>query len=274
MTDAGTLAGALANLPSGMAAVARVVQGVLIHRDWARAYGVSFTPDRLEDQHVRSAGQRLTRIFALDSAPLDRARPPERRSVGTCRDFTLLSVAILRAHGIPARARCGFGAYFSKLYEDHWVVEYRRADAWVLADAQIDSVQANVLKPAFDLLDVPRDKFVIAFDAWQQARSGKADPERFGIFDMRGLWFIAGNVVRDFAALNKVEMLPWDVWDAMADRDRPISDSELALFDRLADLCSDPDETFGELRALYEGDARLRVPKTVFNAVSNRPESV
>jgi hypothetical protein len=28
--------------------------------------------------------------------------------------------------------------------------------------------------------------------------------------DLRGLWFIAGNVVREVAALDKMEMLPWD----------------------------------------------------------------
>ena len=35
---------------------------------------------------------------------------------------------------------------------------------------------------------------------------------KYGIFDLRGLWFVAGNVMRDFAALNNMEMLPWDVW--------------------------------------------------------------
>jgi hypothetical protein len=34
---------------------------------------------------------------------------------------------------------------------------------------------------------------------------------------MHGLWFIAGNLVRDAAALNKREML-WNVWDTMRDR--------------------------------------------------------
>ena len=28
---------------------------------------------------------------------------------------------------------------------------------------------------------------------------------------MRGLWFIAGNLIRDAAALNNMETLPWDV---------------------------------------------------------------
>ncbi len=36
----------------------------------------------------------------------------------------------------------------------------------------------------------------------------------------------------------------------------------------------EPDASFGELRQLYEGDQRLRVPPTVFNAVLNRPEAI
>ena len=46
----------------------------------------------------------------------------------------------------------------------------------------------------------------------QLCRAGQANPDLFGVFDMHGMWFIRGNVVRDLAALNKVELLPWDCW--------------------------------------------------------------
>jgi hypothetical protein len=63
-------------------------------------------------------------------------------------------------------------------------------------------------------LDVPRDRFLVAGDAWLQCRAGQADLSRFGIqfAGLRGLWFVAGSIVRDVAALNGAEMLPWDVW--------------------------------------------------------------
>ena len=85
----------------------------------------------------------------------------------------------------------------------------------MLVDAQIDDVQRAILDPDFDLMDVPRDRFMVAGEAWAQCRSGHAEPDAFGIFDMRGLWFVAGNLLRDLAALNDREMLPWDVWGAM-----------------------------------------------------------
>jgi hypothetical protein len=46
------------------------------------------------------------------------------------------------------------------------------------------------------------------------------------------------------------------------------------LFDRLAELTLDADRRFGEIRALYDADERLRVPATVFNAVLNRQDPV
>jgi hypothetical protein len=86
----------------------------------------------------------------------------------------------------------------------------------VLVDAQFDEVWRNKLSIEHDILDVPRDRFLVAADAWTQCRAGNADPGKFGIgfVHMHGLWYIAENLVRDLAALNKIEPLPWDVWGA------------------------------------------------------------
>jgi hypothetical protein len=276
MTSLGAHRPLVDGLPGEIGAVARVVQGLLLHEHWAPSYGVTLTDEQRAGSQLRPVARLLDRVLALDPQPLATARPPERRVVGVCRHFALLSVALLRAHAVPARARCGFGAYFSAgRFEDHWVCERRdAAGRWVLADTQIDDVQHAALRPDFDLLDVPRDRFVIAGDAWARCRAGDADPARFGIFDLRGLWFVAGNVLRDAAALCGMEMLPWDVWGAMRGPDQPLDDATLAFVDRVAELTRDPDARGDELRALYAGDDRLRVPATVFNAALGRPEVV
>jgi hypothetical protein len=125
-------------------------------------------------------------------------------------------------------------------------------------------------------MDVPRDQFVVAADAWTQCRSGKADPAKFGIFvgEQRGLWFIAAELIRDVAAFSKMEMLPWDGWGAMPHRGQQLDAGQLAFFDRLAALTAGTDASHGELRSLYEKDERVRVPKTVFNALLNRLEPI
>jgi hypothetical protein len=191
----------------------------------------------------------------------------------------LLLVAMLRAKGIPTRGRRGFAAYFNPGYfEDHVVCEYwNAADArWIRLEPQSDEVWRQMLTIDFDVLDVPPDRFVIAADAWVRCRAGDADQSNFGIFkgDLRGLWFIAGNLVHDVAALNKMEMLQWDVWGAMPPPNQPLQDDQLALFDQLAALTRAPDSSFAELRRLYDKDDRLHVPATVFNAVLNRPEAI
>jgi hypothetical protein len=277
MTYAGVYAPLFEELPRDVAALADIVQGLLMHEHWAPRYGAALSDERRRESHIRAVAPMLERLFAHDDRRLSAPRPVEARLVGVCRHFTLLLVAMLRAQGIPARARCGFGSYFNAgRFEDHWVCEYWDAAEvrWVLADAQIDDLQRTVLKPDFDTLDVPRDRFIIAGDAWTQCRAGKADPSAFGIFAMRGLWFIAGNLIRDAAALNNMEMLPWDVWGAMARSDQPLENDRLVLSDRLASLTHAPDATLTDLRGLYEGDERLRVPVLVFNAMLNRPETI
>ncbi|WP_437690296.1 transglutaminase-like domain-containing protein [Sorangium sp. So ce176] len=277
MTSAGAHAPRLDGLPRDVPSLVRVVQGLLLHQHWAQAYGVELSDERRDESHLRPVDRMLDRLLALDDRPLSAARPLETRLVGVCRHFTVLLTALLRARGVPARARCGFAGYFNPgTFVDHWVCEHwNAAEArWVLVDAQLDDAQRAALQPDFDLLDVPRDRFVVAGDAWAKGRAGEADPMKFGFLDEGGLWFIAGNVARDLAALNGMEMLPWDDWSAMVGPDEPLRDDQLAQLDRLAALTRSPDARFAELRAAYEGDERLRVPATVFNAVLNRQDTI
>lgn len=277
MTSAGDHASSFDALPPDLAGLARVAQGLYVHEHMTADYGVALSDERRSEVHLRSTAQRLGCLLAGNGQPLSVTRPANARLIGNCRHFTVLLVAMLRAQGVPARARCGFGDYFEPgKFIDHWVCERWNAAElrWTLVDAQIDDLQRAKFTIDFDLLDVPRDRFVIAGDAWTLCRTGKAEPAQFGILDMSGLWFIAGNLVRDVVALNNMEMLPWDVWGAMPRPDQPLQAGQLALFDGLAALTHEPDVSFAELHALYDCDDRLRVPAAVFNAVLNRSESL
>jgi hypothetical protein len=276
MTDPGRLGALFDGLPTDIADLAQVVQGLVLHEHWSSAYGVTLAPERRAQAHLRSVEAMLETMMALDDRPLTEARDLETRLIGNCRDFSLLAAAMLRHQGAPARPRCGFGTYFdSGRLVDHWVCECWDASEgrWRLVDAQIDAFQASRLKPDFDVLDTPRDRFVIAGDAWVQARSGRLDPKLCGIMDMWGLWFIGGNVIRDAAALAKMEMLPWDSWGAMVEPDEESSPQDLAFLDAVAAQTIDPDSA-PAVRRLYERDERLRVPPMIFNAILNRTEVV
>jgi hypothetical protein len=219
-----------------------------------------------EDANLRFVSKQLARIKEMDESPLTSARPFESRLGGTCRDFTVMLCAMLRYRGTPARARCGFGAYFEPdSYADHWVCEYWDADEkrWMMIDAQLDAFQREELQIKFNPLDVPADKFLPAGKAWQLYRSGRADPDRFGIFDMHGLWFIRGNVVRDLASLNRMELLPWDIWGIIEGEDVDISEKDMAFLDHVAALTLSDKNSFAELTSIYKEDPRVRVPSVI-----------
>lgn len=279
MTEPGKHAGALSSLPEDVGAIVRIVQGLAVHQYVAAHYDVTLSEERTRESHLRKVDRVLDRLFEIDPKPLTIARPASKRVVGVCRQFTLLMTAMLRAKGIPARGRCGFGSYFNPGYfEDHWVCEYWNTarQRWTLVDAQLDEAWRREGGIEFDVMDVPRDTFIVAADAWMQCRSGRADASRYGIFvnEMRGLWFIAGDLIRDAAALCKMEMLPWDVWGAIPGAAQPLDDEELAFFDQLAELTSGDDGALSELQHRFAFDERLRVPERVFNAIRGEIEAV
>jgi hypothetical protein len=276
MTEPGDASALLEPLPNDPAALSRIIQGLAIYDVVARDfYGFESPPDRLSEIHLRPIAKRLARIIDLDDQPLHVARRPEHRVLGRCNAFALLLVTMLRAKGVPARSRCGFAAYLNPPnFEDHWVCEYwdARERRWRLADPQIDEVWRGRLDIRFDTLDLPRTQFLTAAEAWRRCRSGEAE-ERFGISfaGLRGLWFVAGSLIRDMAALNKMEMAPWDVWGAQP---RPGEEFDLAFFDELAALTRAPDDSFADMRRRYAEDDELTVTPTVFNALRERREAV
>ena len=88
------------------------------------------------------------------------------------------------------------------------------------------------------------------------------------------LWVIAGSLVRDVAALNKMEMPPWDVWGAQPSSGQSLSNEQLTFFDHFAEITREPDASFEDLLALYAKDDRLRVPTTVSNALLKVAEAI
>jgi len=261
ISNPGAYASVFNALPTQIEELVKVVQGTTIHPFWTEEYGLKLPPERKDEVQLRTMERRLGRTLELDPRPLNEARAVDKKLVGNCRDHSLLLVAMLRQQGIAARARCGFGAYFMpNLYVDHWVVEYWNLteQRWVLVDAQLDALQYKALHITFNPLDVPRDQFIVGGRAWQMCRSGLADAKSFGIFDMNGLDFIRGNLLRDVASLNKVELLPWDCWGLILKED--LDDAEdLALVDRLAELTAGDVPDPLTVRSAYESDPRLRM---------------
>jgi len=285
ITDPGEYADLFGDLPGTVPDLCAVIQGLLVHFAFLGFYGLKMEEERKRDRDLRYVHRLLARIVELDSRPLTVPRPPEKRLVVCCRDYATLLCAVLRHQGLPARARCGFARYFHGprstpgFQVDHWVCEYWNADEqrWVLVDAEVGEDERAFCHVEVEALDVPRDQFLVAGKAWQMCRQEGADPDSFGLApdDEHGLWYVQSQLVRDLAALNKRELLCWDCWAlGDADPDRPPSGDEFALLDRVAMLTQAGPEAFAEMRALYEGDPRLRVPAVVKSYTMAGPRMV
>lgn len=272
ITDPGEHMGLFADLPGTIDGLCRVVHGVYIHYMEGEMYDYEIPEERLPEINSRYVEKMLTRIVALDARPLTEPRPPEKRLVGCCRDAATLFCAMARHQGIPTRARVGFAAYFTEpgpdFNDSHEIAEVWDSSekCWRLVDPERDglSIQKNNIQ--FDVHDVPRDQFLVAGKAWQMCRTGEVDPNRFGLFgfgDMKGLWFIRGNLILDLAAQNKRELLLWDSWGLMSKDMETYTKEEWRLLDKVAVLTQAGNEAFTEMRTIYEEEAGLKVPRMV-----------
>jgi hypothetical protein len=149
-SDPGRYAALLDTLPTDIRELTAVARNVLVHF-WAA--GITFTGDRLAEVDHRW----VDRILATDqerfAAPLAIERPQPQRVAGCCRDFTLLTVAALRHHGVPARSRVGFAGYLQPDFrDDHVIVDYWDGGRWVFVDPMLEPDPGR----GFDGWDVPR----------------------------------------------------------------------------------------------------------------------
>jgi hypothetical protein len=253
-TDPGSMRHLLAGLPDDPAALATIIGGVLMHRDWAGRFGFTLPEERRAEANTRDVSAILARLGSLE------ARAPEERLAVTCRDFVVLLCAMLREAGVPARARAGFAGYFTDgFFDDHWATEVWDGARWQLVDAQVASAAPGTYTAAaLDPLDVPRDGFLVGGQAWRECRSGLRDPARFGVSvaGLTGMWEVQGNVLRDLACLNRVEPLPWDDWGLIPVHYDRLPPADVALIDRLAEVSADggPPERAAEA---YRSDPRV-----------------
>lgn len=241
------------------------IQGLLIH-DYYGGVLYGETPPGFESASRRtlSVRDRLAAIKSIEPAPLDRERPLSKRSVGTCRDYALLLCGFLRHHGIPARVRCGFAAYFQTGgFEDHWICEaWNDGDnRWIRVDAQLDVAHCKALSIQFSPLELPKEVFLTADEAWMTVRTGRDDERRFGKEELTGLWFMLVNLIRDFLALQGRVTSAWDGWRQLPQAFRAPVENTILIADHIADIT----------RALECPGVTIDIPSDVVTLVDNFP---
>jgi Transglutaminase-like superfamily len=246
----------LAAVPADLPALAAMVRNVVVHY---RASGIEFAPERLAEIDNRWIDRLLAADRSRFDTPLEAPRPEADRVAGCCRDHTLLSVSALRAHGVPARSRVGFAAYFTPgFHHDHVITEYWDGERWVCADTELEPTWSW----PFDRLDLPLGPgvFETAAQVWTAYRRGQLEVEQYGVdvgLPIRGNWFVRNYVLMELAHRQRDELLLWDNWGPMSDR----LDGDLSLIDDVAALllAADNGDEAAEQRLSewYAEDSRL-----------------
>ncbi|WP_420113983.1 transglutaminase domain-containing protein [Pseudactinotalea sp.] len=247
--------------PPGLSAVAR---NVIVHY---RSEGLDLPAVTSEDINLRWIERMLATDQERHGTPLTEPRAETARLQGCCRDHTLLCVATLRTHGVPARSRIGYAGYFHRnWFADHVVVEAWLEGRWRRFDPEIGA--------GFEALPVPMDMptaelgssgFVTAAQVWVGHRAGAVDADRYGVDPvnllLRGERYVFDEVIYEIAHRFGDELLLWDGWGRIGIPGTPVTDEDAAWMDEIAALllAADAGDLDAEARLLerYRTDAGL-----------------
>ena len=187
----------------------------------------------------------------------------------TCRGQAILLASILKAKGIPARARSGFAPYikYDGVAYDHWITEYYdyNKDRWVLVDADEHCPDHEM---GFDLNDIPNDRFLFGANAWLGIRNGKikensilyaSDPPTLGLkAAIRGLFY-------DFHSLMNDEIIFLHIPKYICEKNYKLNEEELIELDNLAKLILEPDKNFDKLFKIWNTNTKFRIMQGALN---------
>jgi len=186
-----------------------------------------------------------------------------------CREQAILLASILKAKGIPARVRSGFAEYvnsYEKRAGDHWITEYYNAkeEKWTLVDADM-YFNDDILKEYnidFNLLDIPREKFIFGAEAYLGLRENKLKPEQIYYSSSPltiGIAAAIHGLFYDFHSLMNDEIIFLHLPKYILDKQFELSEEEYYELDELAKLMLEPDKNFDSLYYLWENSEKFRI---------------
>ncbi|GAA2543447.1 transglutaminase-like domain-containing protein [Winogradskya consettensis] len=253
----------LAELPSDVPSLAAAIRNLVVHY---RASEIAFSDERLREIDSRWVDRLLAHDQERFPGSLLAPRPEQDRIAGCCRDFTLLSVAALRVHGVPARSRVGFADYLEPgFHSDHVITEWWDGTRWHAVDVEFDPEWGMPVDP----LDVPLGPGGLrpASQVWTAYRRGDIDVNKCGVGGaenpLRGAWFVRNYVLNEIAHRYGDELLLWDTFGVQSLE----LDGDLTLIDEVAALvtAADAGDASAEQRLehRYRNDPRLHPGPTV-----------
>jgi hypothetical protein len=247
LSDPGLWARLFDEIEPTIVEVSAAARNLVVHY---RAFAHELPEHSRDDISLRWMEAILGADQSRHGAPLTNDRQIDQRVQGCCRDHSLVAVAALRHHGLPARSRVGFASYFSPTWHhDHVIVETWLDGRWRRFDPEIESPRPGLEDPS-DVPHGPTSPFLTAAQVWLGHREGSLDVTSFGVDEGVGIdgdWFVHGYIIREVAHRFGDELLLWDVWGAMHSDLTEAPPADLTLIDEIADLSIRADD--GDLHA-------------------------
>lgn len=221
-----------------------------------------------EDDLFPTASSMLHELLRKDNNYCNERKAEDKIHV-TCRRQAILLASILKAKGYSVRVRSGFAKYVNPSLAkagDHWITEYYdvQKEKWILVDADMyfDEETLNDYHIDFNLLNIPREKFIFGAEAYLGLRNNKykneeiyyaSNPLTLGIkAALRGLFY-------DFHSLMNDEIIFLHTPKYIRDKNFELSEEEYLELDELATLMLNVDSNFEKLLEIWESNEKFRI---------------
>lgn len=235
---------------------------------WGDMTKVPITRLDYEEDYFPTAQSMIAELLRKNSNYSIKREAKDKINI-TCRGQAILLASILKAKGIPARARSGFAPYikYDGINYDHWITEYydENENRWRLVDADEHCPDHEM---GFDLNNIPYDKFIFGANAYLGLRQKTIKPESILYSSnpvtlgmkaaLRGLFY-------DFHSLMNNEIIFLHVPKYIKDKDFELSEEEYLELDELARLMLNPNENFKELKEIWNTNIKYRIMQGALN---------
>lgn len=229
---------------------------------WGDMTKVSITRLDYEEDYFPTAQSMIAELLRKNPNYNSKREAKDKIHI-TCRGQAILLASILKAKGIPARARSGFAPYikYDGISYDHWITEYydEKNKTWKLVDADEHCPDHEM---GFDLNNIPYDKFVFGANAYLGLRKNEinpktilyaSDPVTLGMkAAIRGLFY-------DFHSLMNDEIIFLHIPKYIKDKDFELTEQEYLELDELANLMLNPNVNFKKLKDIWENKLKYRI---------------
>lgn len=281
-TDLGFYKEFAKNLPDNIKELCELQRNQIIHpfdlcddtmrKDSKSFYGdmtkIDITSLCYENDYFPTAQAMIAELLRKNKV-YSKDRPIEDKIHVCCREQAILLASILKAKGFSARVRSGFARYVCIGNEeagDHWITEYYNNEnkKWILVDADMCYDNETLIEYGvdFDLLDIPRNRFIFGAEAYLGLRNKRiinneiyyaSSPKIYGIkAALHGLFY-------DFHSLMNNEIIFLQLPKYIMDKNLELSEEEYLELDELAKLMLNPDEKFDKLVNIWNTNKKYRI---------------